>query len=93
MRAKGVENVIITLGSKGSLVCTSERSEIVPARYVKAVDTVGAGDVYNGALVATLAEGKDLFEAARIATVASSISVTRPGAQTSAPYRKEIDII
>ena len=93
LMAKGIDNVIITLGSKGSLVCTPERSEIVPARYVKAVDTVGAGDVYNGALVAALAEGRDLFEAARVATAAASISVTRPGAQTSAPYRKEIDII
>lgn len=91
--AKGVKNVIITMGSKGSLVCTRERSEFVPSRKVKAIDTTGAGDCYNGTLVAALAEGKDLFDAARIATAAAAIAVTRMGAQTAAPYRKEIDII
>ena len=90
---KGVENVIITLGSKGSLVCTPEASTFVPARKVQALDTTGAGDAYNGALVAALSEGRSLVEAAKIATLASSIAVTRMGAQTSAPYRKEIDII
>lgn len=90
---KGVENVIITLGSKGSLVCTPEASTFVPARKVQALDTTGAGDAYNGALVAALSEGRSLVEAAKIATIASSIAVTRMGAQTSAPYRKEIDII
>ena len=89
--AEGIDNVIITLGSKGSLVCTRERSEFVPARPVKAVDTTGAGDCYNGALVAALAEGKDLFQAARVATQAAAISVTRLGAQTSTPYRIEIE--
>ena len=90
---KGVENVIITLGSKGSLVCTPEASTFVPARKVQALDTTGAGDAYTGALVAALSEGRSLVEAAKIATLASSIAVTRMGAQTSAPYRKEIDII
>ena len=89
--AKGVKNVIITMGCEGSLVCTPEASELIPARKVQAVDTTGAGDVYNGALVAALADGKPLAEAARLATLASSVAVTRMGAQTSAPYRNEID--
>ena len=89
--AKGVKNVIVTLGSKGSLVCTPEGREFVPSRKVKAIDTTGAGDVYNGALVAALSQGKSLIEAARIATLASSIAVTRMGAQTSAPYANEIE--
>ena len=89
--AKGVKNVIVTLGSKGSLVCTPEGREFVPSRKVKAIDTAGAGDVYNGALVAALSQGKSLIEAARIATLASSIAVTRMGAQTSAPYANEIE--
>lgn len=89
--AQGVENVIITMGGRGSLVCTPERVEFVPARSVKAVDTTGAGDVYNGALVAALADGMDIFAAARLATLAASVSVTRMGAQTSAPYREEIE--
>jgi ribokinase len=54
---------------------------------------VGAGDVYNGALVAALAEGKSLIDAARFATVASSIAVTRPGAQSGVPHRPEVDAI
>lgn len=89
--AKGVKNVIITLGCKGSLVCTPKESKLVPARKVQAVDTTGAGDVYNGALAAALSEGKSLVEAAGLATLASSVAVTRMGAQTSAPYRSEID--
>lgn len=89
--AEGVENVIITMGSNGSLVATRERMEFVPARPVKALDTTGAGDCYNGALVAALSEGKDLFQAARVATLASSIAVTRLGAQASAPYKNEIE--
>lgn len=89
--AKGVKNVIVTMGSKGSLVCTPEGREFVPSRKVNAIDTTGAGDVYNGALVAALSQGKSLLEAARIATLASSIAVTRLGAQTSAPYANEID--
>ncbi|MBO4670484.1 MAG: ribokinase [Bacteroidales bacterium] len=87
----GVKNVIITMGSKGSLVCTPETAVLVPSRKVQAVDTTGAGDVYNGALVAALSKGSGLIEAARIATLASSISVTRMGAQTSAPYANEIE--
>lgn len=91
--AKGVKNVIITMGSKGSMVCTPEDAVFVPSRKVQAVDTTGAGDVYNGALVAALAEGRPIAEAARMATLASSVAVTRMGAQTSAPYRNEIETL
>ena len=91
LHEKGARNVIITLGSKGSLVYSADGSFMVTARVVKAVDTTGAGDAYNGALVAALAEGKTLVEAARFATTAASISVTRPGAQTSSPTRNEIE--
>jgi ribokinase len=89
--AKGVKNVIITMGSTGSVICSPSLKEVVPARKVTAVDTVGAGDVYNGALVTALSEGKDLVEAARFATIASSIAVTRPGAQSAVPTREEVD--
>lgn len=87
---KGIRNVIITLGSAGSLICTQGSSTMVPTRKVKAVDTVGAGDVYNGALVTALAEGKSLEEAAKFATAAAAISVTRAGAQTSIPFKNEL---
>lgn len=88
--SKGVQNVIVTLGSAGSYVCTRESKTLVPARKVKAVDTTAAGDVFNGALVAALSEGKSLLDAAGFASLAASISVTRQGAQTSVPFREEM---
>lgn len=91
--SRGVQNVIVTLGSTGSVICNPSMREFVPARKVEAVDTVGAGDVYNGALVTALSEGKSLPEAARFATMASSIAVTRPGAQTGVPHRPEVDAL
>lgn len=91
--SQGVQNVIVTLGSAGSVICNASMREFVPARQVVAVDTVGAGDVYNGALVTALSEGKSLPEAARFATLASSIAVTRPGAQTGVPHRQEVETL
>jgi len=89
--SKGVKNVIVTMGSAGSLVCTPGGNVMVPARKVNAVDTTAAGDVYNGALLTALTEGKSLVEAAEFATRASAISVTRVGAQTSVPFRRELE--
>lgn len=88
----GVQHVIITLGSKGALIYSNGKSEMVPALKVEAVDTTAAGDVFNGALTVALSEGRSLKEAARFACKASAISVTRVGAQSSAPYRNEVDI-
>ena len=64
---------------------------MVPGIKVKTVDTTAAGDVFNGALAVALAEGKDLRDAVLFANKAASISVTRLGAQASAPYRDEVD--
>ena len=86
----GVQHVIITLGSKGALICSDGEAEIVPA--LEAVDTTAAGDVFNGALTVALSEGRNLKESVRFACKASAISVTRVGAQSSAPYRNEVDI-
>lgn len=88
----GVRHVIITLGSRGALVYSEGKSELIPAYAVDAVDTTAAGDVFNGALTVALSEGRDLKEAVRFACKASAISVTRVGAQSSAPYRNEVDI-
>ena len=88
----GVENVIITLGSKGALVYGAEEADFVPALKVEAVDTTAAGDVFNGALTVALSEGRSQLEAIRFACKASAISVTRVGAQSSVPYRSEVDI-
>ena len=89
--ARGVENVIITLGSRGAFVAGAGVRQMIPAYKVKAIDTTAGGDVFNGALAVALAEGRSLLEAARFATAAAAISVTRLGAQTSAPTRREID--
>ena len=88
--AKGVKNVIVTLGEKGSLLSNASGQAEVPAVKVNAVDTVAAGDTYNGALVVALSEGKTLTEAMAFATKASAIAVTRFGAQPSVLYRSEI---
>ena len=91
LREKGVSKVIITLGSLGALLDDGQVCEVVPAKRVKAVDATAAGDVYNGALCAALAEGSALREAMEFATKASAISVTRVGAQPSIPTREEVD--
>lgn len=88
---KGVENVLITLGSRGVYINTEGRSEIVPAYRVKAVDTTGAGDAFNGGLLAALAEGKSLHDAARFANAVAAISVQRMGTTPAMPTRAEID--
>lgn len=90
LRAKGVRNVIITLGSKGAYVLSEDFRGIVPANPVKAVDTTAAGDTFNGALCVALSEGRSLPDACRFAARASAIAVTRMGAQPSIPYRREL---
>jgi ribokinase len=89
--ARGVENVILTRGARGAWVAGKHGRGPVKAHKVKAVDTTAAGDVFNGAVAVALAEGKPLMDAARFASAAAAISVTRLGAQTSAPTRQEIE--
>lgn len=89
--SRGVENVVMTFGSRGSFIKNRETTERVPACKVEAADTTAAGDVFNGALCVGLAEGKTLIEAVKFATRAAAISVTRMGAQSSVPTRSELD--
>lgn len=89
-REKGVQNVIITLGSKGVFLMNENYTEIIPANKVTPVDTTAAGDVFNGALLTALAENTDWLKACKFACKAASISVTRMGAQSSAPYKNEV---
>jgi ribokinase len=87
----GVPNVIITLGSKGALVSTGSGGELIAAPKVTAIDTTGGGDCFNGALAVALAEGMTIEEAVSFACQAASLSVTRMGAQSSMPFRKEVN--
>jgi ribokinase len=87
----GVPNVVITLGSKGAYLSNKSIATLIPAPPVTAIDTTAAGDCFNGALAVALAEGKGLSESVSFACKAASISVTRMGAQSSIPLRKEID--
>lgn len=88
---KGIATVIITLGSKGVWLSQNGEGKLVAGFRVKAVDTIAAGDTFNGALVTALLEGKQMDSAVRFAHAAAAIAVTRPGAQPSVPWRKEID--
>lgn len=88
---KGVQNVVITLGSRGVYVNEDGKSEIVPAYKVNAIDTTGAGDAFNGGLLTALSEGKTIGEAARFANALAAISVQRIGTTPSMPTRAEID--
>lgn len=88
--AMGVKNVIITLGSKGCLIREEGVTYRIDAFKVEPVDTTAAGDTFNGALCVGLSEGMDLKQAAVMASKASSIAVTRMGAQSSIPYREEL---
>lgn len=81
----GFASVVLTLGKAGSLVATPEGLTTIPAAQVRAVDSVGAGDAYTGALCHRLIEGDDLVEAARFAARVAAFAVTRNGAQPSYP--------
>ena len=88
--SKGVKNVIITMGAAGAFLRSENISQMVSVIPVKAVDTTAAGDVFTAALAVAISEGKDVLEAVNFANRAASISVTRLGAQASAPYRNEL---
>ena len=93
---QGVGAAVITLGERGALLMEAAGPQAgqavwIPAFPVAAVDTVAAGDAFNGALAVRLAEGAPLAEAARYASAAAAISVTRPGAQPAMPSREEVE--
>ena len=91
LRKKGVGTVIVTLGARGAFVSGPGVEVLAPGFKVRAVDTTAAGDIFNGALAVALSEGKPLPGAVRFANAAAALSVTRPGAQPSAPKRREIE--
>ena len=88
---KGAQNILVTLGEKGAYLKNKDKDIIIPTMKVKAVDTTGAGDCFNGVFAMYLGLGKSVIEAIKYANVASSISVTRPGTVPSLPYKEEVE--
>ena len=89
---KGISVVVITLGNKGALLCTLSETQYIPSPLVESIDSTGAGDVFCGALAFSISKGIELADSVRFANKAASISVTRMGAQASAPQIKEIEL-
>jgi ribokinase len=90
LHEKGVRNVVITLGAKGAYLSSETTRKVIEGPKVTAIDTTAAGDCFSGALAVALSEDQPLEQAVAFACKAASISVTRMGAQSSLPYRKEI---
>lgn len=93
LRSKGVQNVLVTIGSRGALLCNADGCEIFPPFKSRPVDTTAAGDTFNAGFAVGLAEGKSLRSAITLANAAAAISITRKGAQTSIPTRKEVEAL
>jgi ribokinase len=92
--AMGVATVVVTLGEKGALLHSAERSEHVPAfRAGPVVETTGAGDAFNGGFATALARGIPPLEAVRFACAVAGISVTRPGTAPSMPTLAEVEAL
>ncbi len=93
IRELGARSVIVKLGDQGCVYCGPDGTFAVPSFPVRAVDSTAAGDTFNAALAVALAEGAGMEDALRFANAAAAISVTRPGAQTSAPERAEVEAL
>ncbi len=89
----GIKTIITTLGNKGAIIFDAVEDKImeVPAFEIQAVDTVGAGDCFNGVLASKLCQGENILTSVKYATAAASIAITRQGAQASMPYGNEIE--
>ncbi|MBQ7370224.1 MAG: ribokinase [Clostridia bacterium] len=87
----GVKTVVATLGGRGALAATEDSIEFIKGYKVKAIDTVAAGDSFNGALAVALTEGNPLNEAVKFANAMGALTVTKRGAIPSLHTRKEIE--
>jgi len=91
LQKKGIETVIITMGAAGAFLLDKNKSVMVPGHKVNVVDTTAAGDVFSGALAVALCEGRPMEDSVIFACKAAAVSVTRLGAQASAPHRHEVE--
>lgn len=91
LHEKGIHTVLITLGRRGVWLSEQGKGERIPGFSVQAIDTIAAGDTFNGAFITARLEGIAMHQSVRFAHAAAAIAVTRPGAQPSVPWRAEID--
>lgn len=91
LHSKGIKTVVITMGSRGVWLSEENQGQLISGFKVNAIDTIAAGDTFNGAFMTALLENKTSAEAAQFANAAAAIAVTRKGAQPSVPWRTEID--
>lgn len=91
LRDKGIQTVIITMGAMGAFVMHDHNVTMVEGHKMNVVDTTAAGDVFNGAFAVSLCEQKSVEDAVAFACKAAAISVSRLGAQASAPHRHEVE--
>ena len=89
-QSKGVKNVVITMGKLGAYLKTADEEAIIESYTVDAVDTTGAGDAFNGGLVAGLGEGMSLLEATKYANAVAALSVTKVGTAPAMPYKEDV---
>ena len=88
---RGVKHVIATLGDKGALLADASGMKVIAGYKVHAIDTVAAGDSFNGALAKALVDGKSLEEAILLANAVGALTVTRHGAVPSLPTKSEVE--
>ena len=89
LHAKGIQALIITLGTQGALLSVNGETQLIAACPATPVDTTGAGDAFNGALASQLAAGSTLQDAALFASAYASVCVERAGAAASMPTYEE----
>lgn len=91
IHAKGVSNVIMTLGHEGAMIANDTMCKKIPGIQVRAVDTTGAGDTFSAAFCVALAEGKSLEAAVRFGNTAAGLAVTKYGVIEAIPYRSDVE--
>ena len=91
-KAIGEKGIVITLGKDGAYVKEKDEYTMIPAKEVETIDTTGAGDVFCGAFSVYLSQGHSLAESVKFANAAAAIAVTRIGAQSAIPYKREVNL-
>ncbi|MCP4342079.1 MAG: ribokinase [Desulfobulbaceae bacterium] len=90
---RGVQSVIVKMGAKGTCYCAPEKMVSIPPYQVEAIDTVAAGDCFNGGLAYALSQGQEMIKAVQFASACGALSTTRTGASSSAPTLDQVKLL